>query len=249
MAPEKSSPFDIAAIAASGDSDLARGTPCWSTTASRTVRSLVARIRSATSRALAAASWDISPCLATNPVCPTPESGSVLIAAEYARASGSGRRARPRVIVSIYPERARGSGQQLDQGGDADADDHQAQGPRGEAAADPGAELAAEDRAGRDQRGDAPVDVRERDEDNRGDAVDQAGQHVLCRVDPLQAVVERDAEQADEQHALGRAEVTAVDAGAEDEEPKHGPPRRLSAAGNNGRRPHADRRSPGASRQ
>src|SRR5215469_17134331 len=137
IAPEKSSPFDIAAIAASGDSDLARGTPCWSTTASRTVRSLVARIRSATSRALAVASWDISPCLATNPVCPTPESGSVLIAAEYARAPGSGRRARPRVIVSIYPERARGSGQQLDQGGDADADDQQA-GPMGGGGGRPG---------------------------------------------------------------------------------------------------------------
>src|SRR6266851_719523 len=39
MAPEKSRPFVIAAMATSGESALPRGTPCWSTTINRTVRS------------------------------------------------------------------------------------------------------------------------------------------------------------------------------------------------------------------
>src|SRR5580658_3141534 len=67
----------MAAIAASGDSILPRGTPCWSTTASRTVRSPADRIESATSRARASRSGVARPCRPTNPGCPTPE-GSML---------------------------------------------------------------------------------------------------------------------------------------------------------------------------
>src|ERR1700733_10655559 len=77
MAPEKSSPSDKAAIAASCDSILPRGTPCWSTTASRTVRSPADRIESATSRARASRSGVARLCRPTNPGCPTPE-GSML---------------------------------------------------------------------------------------------------------------------------------------------------------------------------
>src|SRR5580693_2852469 len=77
MAPEKSRPSDMAAMAASGDSILPRGTPCWSTTASRTVRSPSERIRDITSCARASRSGEASPCRPTNPGCPTPE-GSML---------------------------------------------------------------------------------------------------------------------------------------------------------------------------
>ena len=78
MAPEKSSPSDSAAMAASGDIILPRGMPCWSTTASRTVRRPSSRIRAVTSSAAPArpdpASPDpASPYRATNPGCPTPE--------------------------------------------------------------------------------------------------------------------------------------------------------------------------------
>ncbi len=72
MAPEKSSPFDIAATAAPGDSDLLRGTPCWSTTVSRTVRSPSSAIRLATASAAAARSDVYRPWRATKPGCPTP---------------------------------------------------------------------------------------------------------------------------------------------------------------------------------
>jgi hypothetical protein len=78
MAPEKSSPSDIAATAASGDIILPRGMPCWSTTTSRTVRRPGSRIRAVTSLTAAArpgpASPDsVSPYRLTNPGCPTPE--------------------------------------------------------------------------------------------------------------------------------------------------------------------------------
>src|SRR5580704_9605365 len=77
IAPEKSSPSDMAAMAASGDSILPRGTPCWSTTASRTVRKRSSRMRAITSCARASRSGEASPCRPTNPGCPTPE-GSML---------------------------------------------------------------------------------------------------------------------------------------------------------------------------
>src|ERR1051326_1478497 len=67
----------MAAMAASGDSILPRGTPCWSTTASRTVRSPADRIAAATSCTRASRSGEASPCRPTNPGCPTPE-GSAL---------------------------------------------------------------------------------------------------------------------------------------------------------------------------
>src|SRR5690348_4358912 len=65
-------------MAASGDIILPRGMPCWSATASRTVRRPSSRIRAATSSAAAArpapASPDsASPYRPTNPGCPTPE--------------------------------------------------------------------------------------------------------------------------------------------------------------------------------
>src|SRR5215472_11672260 len=72
MAPEKSSPLDIAASAASADSDLLRGTPCWSTTARRTVRSPRSRIRAETSSAALACQSVKSRCRATKPGWPTP---------------------------------------------------------------------------------------------------------------------------------------------------------------------------------
>src|ERR1700691_2636011 len=73
MAPEKPSPSLIAAMAAEGDSILPRGTPCWSITASRTVRRPSSLIRAATSSAAAVRSAEASPCRRTKPGCPTPE--------------------------------------------------------------------------------------------------------------------------------------------------------------------------------
>ena len=60
-----------------------------------------------------------------------------------------------------------------------------------------------------------PVDVRERDEDDRRGAVHDGDEDVLDGIDALQVVVQEDAEQPDHQDALRRAEVAAVDAGDE----------------------------------
>src|SRR6185437_5133268 len=93
MAPEKSRPLDMAAIATSGESDLLRGTPCWSTTVSRTVRRPSSRIRAATSSAAAACSPLYRPCLAMKPCWPTPLTpcGGLVMPMEWGLRSGAGR--------------------------------------------------------------------------------------------------------------------------------------------------------------
>ncbi len=85
------------------------------------------------------------------------------------------------------------------------------------------AELAADDRAGGDEGGHRPVDVGDQDEDHRGHAVDHEGQHVLGAVEALEAVVDEDGQQADEDHPLGGTEVPAVDAGEEDPDQQGAP--------------------------
>src|ERR1700761_5012879 len=82
----------MAAIATSGESDLLRGTPCWSTTISRTVRRSTSRIRAAPSSAAAACSPLYRPCRAMNPCWPTPliPCGGVVVPTVSLR-SGAGR--------------------------------------------------------------------------------------------------------------------------------------------------------------
>ena len=65
---------------------------------------------------------------------------------------------------------------------------------------------------------DEPVDVvaREEDEHRCGDEVDDERQDVLVAVEALQRLEAQGTEQAHEQHALGGAEVAAVDPGQED---------------------------------
>ena len=94
------------------------------------------------------------------------------------------------------------------------------------------AELAADDRADGDQSGRRPVDAvgcavgQERqvdevqqDEHDRGDGVDEQGQHVLGGVVALHRVDHADAQDGHQQHSLGGAEVPAVHAGEGDRRP------------------------------
>ena len=60
------------ASAASADSDLLRGMPCWSTTTNRTVRRPSSLIRAATSSAALACRSSNRPCRAMKPGWPTP---------------------------------------------------------------------------------------------------------------------------------------------------------------------------------
>ncbi len=55
----------------------------------------------------------------------------------------------------------------------------------------------------------------DRDEEDGRDRVGHGGQHVLDRVEALQVVGERDPQDREQDHALGGAEVAAVDAGQE----------------------------------
>ena len=73
MAPEKSEPFRIAEIAASPDMCFVRGTPCWSTTMIRTVRSPASAIRAATSVAAARCSSRVQPVRLDEPGRPHSE--------------------------------------------------------------------------------------------------------------------------------------------------------------------------------
>ena len=75
------------------------------------------------------------------------------------------------------------------------------------------AEHAADRRADRDARDRLPRHVGDEDEHDAGDEVHQAGEHVLQRVDPLELLAQRQAQDAEQQDPLGRAEVAAVDAG------------------------------------
>ena len=61
-----------------------------------------------------------------------------------------------------------------------------------------------------------PVHVGEQDEQDRGHQVDHRRDHVLDGVQPLEPLGHEDAEQGDQDHALRRAEVAAVDAGQVD---------------------------------
>ena len=94
----------------------------------------------------------------------------------------------------------------------ADDDDEPAQRHRGQPAAVDAAHLPADRGADRRARGGLPRDVRDEYEDDRGDEVHEPGEHVLDRVEPLQLLVEEDPEEGHQQHALGGAEVAAVDA-------------------------------------
>ena len=53
------------------------------------------------------------------------------------------------------------------------------------------------------------------DEEDRRDAVGDGDGHVLQRVEPLQVVGEHEAQDRQQDHALGGAEVAAIDAGEE----------------------------------
>src|SRR5215469_18627593 len=55
--------------------------------------------------------------------------------------------------------------------------------------------------------------MRERDVDDGRYSIGDPCQHSLCGIHPLQALVEKRAEQPDQQHALRRAEVTPVSGG------------------------------------
>ena len=67
--------------------------------------------------------------------------------------------------------------------------------------------------------GHRPRDVGGGDEEDAGHGVDREGQGVLRAVEPLQVVVDEDGQQGDQDDALGRPEVAAVDAGQEDARP------------------------------
>ena len=98
--------------------------------------------------------------------------------------------------------------------------------PRSSAGREPPADLArrAARRPRRRRRGGAPgahATSATRDEEHGGDAVDERGEHVLERVEPLQVLVgDRDPHQREQDDPLRRAEVAAVDAGAEDARPQ-----------------------------
>src|SRR5580692_7211505 len=83
----------MAAIATSAESDLLRGTPCWSTTTSRTVLRPSSRMRAATSSAAAACSALYRPCRATKPCWPTPliPCEGLLVPTGLSLRSGTGR--------------------------------------------------------------------------------------------------------------------------------------------------------------
>lgn len=82
--------------------------------------------------------------------------------------------------------------------------------------ADPGAYLAAYRRAHRDEDDGRPVEVRDEEEEERGDAVDDGGKDVLDGVQALHGVVEQHAHQGEVDDALGGREVATVDAGEHD---------------------------------
>jgi len=79
-----------------------------------------------------------------------------------------------------------------------------------------GADLAADDRRARDDQRRGPRDMRREGEVQPGHPVDDRGEDVLERVRALQALRQCDAEHAEQQDPLGRAEVAAVDARGED---------------------------------
>src|SRR5699024_6257400 len=77
--------------------------------------------------------------------------------------------------------------------------------------------------ADRDADHGDPVDPIVADDDvgARRDGVDDEDEHVLQPVEPLQIIGQEQTEQGDEDDALGRGEVAAVDGGEEDDE-QHG---------------------------
>ena len=85
-----------------------------------------------------------------------------------------------------------------------------------QAAADPGADQAADRRAAGDQQDRRPVEVGDEEEEDRGDAVHDGAEDVLDGVEALQVVVEQQAHQGEVDDALGGTEVAAVGAGEPD---------------------------------
>ena len=106
------------------------------------------------------------------------------------------------------------------------------------------------DGADRDQPDDLPVDVGEQHEEHPGDPVDQGREDVLGAVEALEGLVDADAEHRHHQHALGGAEVAAVDAAREHPpatptRPRGRAARRSPRAGG---RPYAEMRGPAITR-
>ena len=65
-----------------------------------------------------------------------------------------------------------------------------------------------------------PIDMRRQDEHHRRHQVDQSGQHILERVEPLQRVGEKQGKEAHQEHPLGRTEIASVDRRREREQPQ-----------------------------
>lgn len=81
--------------------------------------------------------------------------------------------------------------------------------------ADLRAEQAAEGGAQGDQCDGGPVEGGDEEEEDRRDTVDAPDEDVLEGVEALQVLVEQQAHEGHVDHALGGAEVAAVDAGEE----------------------------------
>src|SRR5262249_44146828 len=106
--------------------------------------------------------------------------------------------------------------------GEADSEangDHQAADVGwAEATGGAGAAVAAQDRAGGQDRGRRPVDRAAGDEGRRGDPVDAQRREVLDPVHPVDLVDSHQSQRRQHQDSDARAEVAAVDGDAELEE-------------------------------
>ena len=137
-----------------------------------------------------------------------------------ARDPAAGRETDARISLWVYADDCDAA--ELHDGGEADDDDEGAQRRRRQAAAEARAELAAGDRADGDQR--AALPATSATSANTSPATgSRAREHVLERVDALEVVGQRQAEDREQQDPLRRAEVAAVDAGAEDRRERPAP--------------------------
>ena len=103
----------------------------------------------------------------------------------------------------------------MDDRRNAHDDDHGAQSLGRQPSPGPSAEHPADQRAAGDQARRTPGDVGGKYEHDSGDEVDQPGQDDLYRVQALKIVGDRQAQDGQDQDALGGAEVPAVDASGE----------------------------------
>src|SRR5215469_12716203 len=119
-------------------------------------------------------------------------------------------------ITSVCTRDGASEKEQLDRGDQPDHHGEQPERRRLQAAPEPRAKQPAYRGPGGDQRRGPPRDVREPEEHGGRRAVDDRDEDVLGPVDALQGLVEKRAEQADDQDPLGGAEVAAVGSGRED---------------------------------